>query len=154
MRCKHRNKHADPNRPNKQNGYMRNLYRNTREGKVAGVCAGFAQYFDVPNWVARLVFISLVIFTFQLALIAYVVAIFMMAKREDIHEGIGERGYSEKSNTRYSGSKSKVFNYSKPVSSRLQDIRDRLRRLDEQVGAMEGYVTSKKYQTTNDINDL
>lgn len=150
MGCKYRQKHSDPNRPNKGNGYMRNLYRDTRRGKVAGVCAGFAEYFDVPCWVARLVFISLVIFTFQLALIGYVVAIFMMEKRENS----SERVYSEKSNHSYSESKAKVFNYSKPVSGRLQDIRDRLRRLDEQVGAMEGYVTSKKYQTTNDINDL
>ncbi len=150
MGCKYREKHSDPNRPNKHNGYQRNLYRNAREGKIAGVCAGFADYFDVPYWVARLVFISLVIFTFQLALIGYVIAIFMMKKRDDQQY----RSYSEKSNSSYSEAKAKVFNYSKPVSSRLQDIRDRLRRLDEQVGAMEGYVTSKRYQTTNDINDL
>ncbi len=31
----------------KRAGWGRNLYRNTREGKIAGVCAGFADYFDI-----------------------------------------------------------------------------------------------------------
>jgi phage shock protein C len=76
MKCSY--KHRDPKGPNKANGYHRNLYRNSPKGKVAGVCAGFSDYFDVPTWVARLVFVSLVIFTFQLALIGYVIAYFMM----------------------------------------------------------------------------
>lgn len=150
MKCKYRSKYSDPNRPSKENGYHRNLYRNGREAKVAGVCAGFADYFEVPYWVARLVFFSLVIFTFQIALIGYVVAIFMIAKREQPSAD----KYADKRTDGYCESKAKVFDYKKPVSSRLQDIRDRLRRLDEQVGSMEGYVTSKKYQTRNEINDL
>ncbi len=139
MKCNY--KANDPNSPNKANGYQRNLYRNTRSKKIAGVCAGFADYFDVPVWVARLVFISLVIFTFQLALIAYVVAVFAIAKRPE-HSTV-------KANSQH-----KVFTYHQPVSSRLKEIRDRLRRLDEKVGSMEAYVTSKKYQTANDINNL
>lgn len=155
MGCRYREKHSDPNRPNKHNGYLRNLYRNSREGKIAGVCAGFADYFDVPYWVARLVFISLVIFTFQFALIGYVIAIFMMKKRDSRqYKSYSESRHWEKSNRDHSEARAKVFNYTKPVSSRLQDIRERLRRLDEQVGAMEGYVTSKKYQTAKDISDL
>ncbi|NQZ32746.1 MAG: envelope stress response membrane protein PspC [Oceanospirillaceae bacterium] len=141
MGCSNRNR--DPNRPNKSNGYQRNLYRNTRNGKIAGVCAGFADYFDVPNWLARLVFISLVIFTFQIAIIGYVVAIFLIDKRS----------YQE-STSRSEKREHKVFNYHQPASSKLQDIRDRLQRLNDKVGSMEGYVTSKKYHTTNEINDL
>ncbi len=140
MRC---SKNRDPNGSNKANGYHRNLYRNTDKGKIGGVCAGFADYFDLPTWLARLIFISLVIFTFQLALIAYVVAIFMIDNRP-------EQLTTKASST----GENKVFNYSQPVSSRLQEIRDRLRRLDKKVGSMEGYVTSRKYRTTNEINDL
>ena len=145
IRCNRKNR--DPNGPNKANGYHRNLYRNTREGKIAGVCAGFADAFDIPIWLARLIFISLVIFTFQFALIGYVVAIFMLAKRQP-------RTAESWDNDSDGDSANRVFNYHKPASSRLQDIRDRLRRLDQSVGAMEGYVTSKKYHTNNQINDL
>ena len=31
-----------------------NLYRNTRDSKVAGVCAGLADHWDVAHWVVRL----------------------------------------------------------------------------------------------------
>lgn len=127
----------------KSNGYLRNLYRNDRKGKIAGVCAGFADYFDVPVWVARLVFISLVIFTFQMALIAYVAAIFLMDKRSEAAR-----------DSNVTDAPPRMFNYHQPVGSRLQSIRDRLQQLDEKVGTMEGYVTSKKYQTNRQFNEL
>ncbi|MEH6444314.1 MAG: envelope stress response membrane protein PspC [Oceanospirillaceae bacterium] len=151
MSCRNRNK--DPNRPKKENGYQRNLYRNSRDGKIAGVCAGFADYFDVPIWVARLVCISLVIFTFQFGIIAYIVAIFMIAKREETTTTSRADDYRS-ANTQHQSRSNKVFNYSKSASNRLQDIRDRLRKLDEKIGSMEGYVTSKRYRTTTEINDL
>ena len=40
------------------------LYRNTRDGKVMGVCAGIADYFGVDAWAVRLAtFASLIFFT-------------------------------------------------------------------------------------------
>ncbi|MEM5530089.1 envelope stress response membrane protein PspC [Gammaproteobacteria bacterium AS21] len=152
MKCSYNQR--DPSKPNKHNGYLRNLYRNSENGKIAGVCAGFADYFDVPDWLARLVFISIVIFTFQLALIGYVIAIFMMAKRPQTLQN-GHRSAGD--NNRYSAGvqrERKVFNYAKSASSRLEDISDRLKRLDKQVGVMESYVTSNKYQTNSEINKL
>ena len=41
-------------RSRKSSGWGMNLYRNTREGKIAGVAAGLADYFDVAPWVVRL----------------------------------------------------------------------------------------------------
>ncbi len=36
---------------------MRKLYRNTREGKLFGVCAGLADHFDVDPVLFRMLFI-------------------------------------------------------------------------------------------------
>ncbi len=36
---------------------MKRLYRNTREAKIAGVCAGIADYFDIDPIIVRLFFI-------------------------------------------------------------------------------------------------
>ena len=101
-----------------------------------------SDYFDVPNWVARLVCISLVIFTFQIAIIGYIAAIFLLDKRSDHEE------------ERLISGNRKVFNYNKPASTRLKEIRERLARLNKQVQTMESYVTSKQYQTRNELNDL
>jgi phage shock protein C len=152
MKCSYNQR--DPNKPNKHNGYLRDLYRNSQNGKIAGVCAGFADYFDVPDWLARLVFISIVIFTFQLALIGYVIAIFMMDKRPEKLQNGPRSGDSKNGYSTGAHHERKVFNYAKSASNRLEDITARLKRLDKQVGVMESYVTSNKYQTNSEINNL
>ena len=30
------------------------LYRDTRNGKIGGVCAGIAQYFGIEPWIVRI----------------------------------------------------------------------------------------------------
>ncbi|MGB1237812.1 MAG: envelope stress response membrane protein PspC [Pseudomonadales bacterium] len=140
--CRH-NRSDDSSKPNKANGYHRNLYRNDHKGRVAGVCAGFADYFDVPTWVARLVFVTLVIFTFQMAIIAYIIAIFMLEKRSEASRRDRSKEDTAR-DTRYAAS----------PGTRLQGIRDRLNSLDQKVAVMERYVTSKKYHTNNQFNDL
>ena len=58
-----------------------NLYRNTREGKIAGVAAGLADHWDVAHWVVRLVWIGAFLFTGTLALWAYLAAWILLAPR-------------------------------------------------------------------------
>ena len=36
----------------------RNLYRDPQKGKIAGVCAGLADYFGVETWIVRLLAIT------------------------------------------------------------------------------------------------
>lgn len=36
---------------------MRRLYRNKEEGKIAGVCAGLGDYFEIDPVIIRLVFL-------------------------------------------------------------------------------------------------
>ena len=43
-------------------GWGANLYRDTRNGKIAGVCAGLAKHFDLDPWVMRFIFIGALLF--------------------------------------------------------------------------------------------
>lgn len=63
------------------NGWLRDLYREPERGWIAGVCAGFARYYDIDVWVARVVAFSLLLFIPQIAFWAYIIAIFMLGKR-------------------------------------------------------------------------
>lgn len=36
---------------------MKRLYRNVEKGKIAGVCQGIAEYFDIDPVIVRLVFV-------------------------------------------------------------------------------------------------
>jgi phage shock protein C len=54
------------------------IRKDKRRGKVAGVCAGLARYFDTPAWLIRLAAI-LCFITFPMAVaIAYIVAAFIL----------------------------------------------------------------------------
>ncbi|MDP6456467.1 MAG: PspC domain-containing protein [Candidatus Marinimicrobia bacterium] len=52
---------------------MKRLYRNRLEGKIAGVCAGLGEYFDVDPVLIRLFFVFLVLWH-GAGIIAYIAA--------------------------------------------------------------------------------
>ena len=81
-------------KPNKANGYNMNLYRRPDEGWLFGVCAGAANHFEVPEWMARLVAVTLFLFTGELAILLYVAAIFLLAKHP--RQSRGSRGAGKK----------------------------------------------------------
>lgn len=58
------------------------LYRNIKEGKFAGVCAGIADYTEIDVTMIRLVAFLLILFTGIFpGLIAYIGAAMIMPKR-------------------------------------------------------------------------
>jgi phage shock protein C len=52
----------------------RRLRRIVSEKKIAGVCAGFAEYFDTDVTVMRVIWVALLLFPPHLGLIAYIVS--------------------------------------------------------------------------------
>ena len=50
---------------------MKRLYRNSKEGKIGGVCAGLGDYFNLDPVIIRLAFLLLI---FAGGIIAYLVA--------------------------------------------------------------------------------
>jgi phage shock protein C len=56
----------------------RSLMRTRLDKKIAGVCSGFAEYFDLDVTLIRLVAVLLGIFAFPLAEIGYIVAWIVM----------------------------------------------------------------------------
>ena len=69
-------------RSRKRSGWGMNLYRNTRDGKIAGVCAGLADHWDVAHWVVRLMWIFLAICgAFPIAFWGYIAGWVLMAPR-------------------------------------------------------------------------
>ena len=47
----------------KATGWGMNLFRNTRQGKIAGVAAGLADHWDIAHWVVRLLWVGAFLFT-------------------------------------------------------------------------------------------
>jgi len=143
-------------------GWGMNLYRNTRQGRIAGVCAGLADHWDVAHWVVRLCWVAAFLFTGTLALWVYVGAWILLAPRPLRRAADGsyvplqewdevEMEYDER---HHDYRPRKVFRYSESTSVRLARARERLDAALQRVQDMESYVTSRRYELNKEFSRL
>jgi len=59
---------------------MKRLYRDTKEGKLGGVCAGIGDYFNLDPVIVRLAFLLLI---FAGGFIAYLIAWIIVPEKVD-----------------------------------------------------------------------
>ena len=148
----------------RRHGWGMNIYRNPREDKIGGVCAGLADYWDVAPWVVRLGWIGAFLFTGTLAFWGYIGAWILMAPRptRPLDEGRPgdeldyepvevEMEYDER---RHHYRPRRVFRYSESSSVRLQRARERLDAAVRRVEGVESYVTSRQYQLNKEFAKL
>lgn len=119
------------------------IYRNIRDGKVAGVCAGLADYFGWRVKMVRLALILLTIFFFPMPIFIYAAAAFFMPRGEPIA-------------TRYADPEEERFwrNYSVKPTVTFSELRHRFRALDARIADMERAVTSSDYALRKEFRDL
>ncbi|MFK7976973.1 MAG: PspC domain-containing protein [Halioglobus sp.] len=148
----------------KRAGWGMNIYRNTRDSKVAGVAAGLADYWDVAPWVVRLAWVGAFLFTGTLAFWLYVAGWILLAPRPTRSTLHG----SESSELEYEDidvdmeyderhqdyRPRKVFRYSEDSSVRLKRARERLDAALRRVEDMESYVTSRQYGLNKEFSKL
>ena len=117
----------------RRKGWDMNLYRNTEDKKIAGVCSGLADHF-----------------TGSLAFFAYGAAWFLMAPRrkeyseETVEYDEHRREYKPRS----------MFRYSENASARIKAAQERVRHSMERIEGMESYVTSRQYQLNKEFSKL
>ena len=145
----------------KYSGYGMDLYRSRDDRWLAGVCGGIADNINMPSWLVRLGFITLFLFTGGFAILLYVTGVVMLAKRPQAtgnrsqshtqHHCYREQRHSQRHSYSHQGEtphnlKDALFGYGPTPTSQVQDISERMRRVDEKLRQMEGYVTSRKFQ--------
>lgn len=146
----------------KRNGYDMNLYRSDRQRWIAGVCGGIAENTGWPVWLVRLGAFMLFTITGSFAFFAYIAAIIMLDRRDDISQGRAEFSSAaarakarctgkHRQYTKEAGLKDKVFNYGQAPSGKVKDLADRLKDLDGRLQAMETHVTSRKFQFDQEL---
>jgi phage shock protein C len=149
----------------KYKGYGMDLYRSRNDSWMAGVCGGIAENMNMPSWLVRLGFVTLFLFTGSFAVLLYVAGILMMAKRPTAnrqnthdrpHNGNRDayrqqHAYHADTNETSHNLKDALFNYGPTPSGQAADIGERMRRIDEKLRRMEGYVTSRKFQFDREI---
>lgn len=119
------------------------LQRNLKRGKVAGVCAGLADYFGWSVKWLRIGLILTTVFFFPFPIIFYGVAAIMM--KPDRHEG-----------PLYSSTEDERFwrTYSMKPKATYSELKHRFRALDARIAQMEHAVTSSEYGLRKQFRDL
>lgn len=135
----------------RRQGFGMNLYRNTRDKKVAGVCAGLADHFNVEPWVVRLIAVGGFFFFNMLMVWAYIGAWIAMAPRPKgsvIHQ---RYRYDE---NLHQDRPVNMFRYQGSASDRLETAKQRMNEVVDRVGRMERYVTSKRFELDREFSKI
>ncbi|MEZ5893616.1 MAG: PspC domain-containing protein [Parvularculaceae bacterium] len=118
------------------------LRRNTRRGKIAGVCAGLSEYFGWRLKFVRVASILLTVFFFPMPIIAYGVAAILMKP-----DG-GAPEYREPEEERFW----RTFSTKPKVT--FGELKHRFRALDARIADLEQAVTSNEYGLRKAFRDL
>ncbi len=123
------------------------LYRDPVHGKIWGVCAGIANYFNVEIWLVRIIFVSLSLFGFCfIVIIAYIAATLLLDKmpQED-----------QKTDTfnemRFNKPSLKEGRASRQL---LAAIATRTNKMEQELVRMEAYVTSNEFELNRKFKQL
>ncbi len=123
------------------------LYRDPRNGKVGGVCAGIATKLDMEVWLVRIVVICAVLFMGPFTFIAYFVACLVLDKApaEQVERQKQRKAHKVKQRHWQSGT---------TPSNVLQKLKEELDQQDKQLQAMEAYVTSSRFKVDREFSKL
>lgn len=134
----------------------RNLYRNVREGKIAGVCAGLADFFDVDAWLVRIAVLTVFFMgggiIFPLYLAAWLVLDPCPDEEFEAREYKSSRKFSRGSINLDSDEGRRRFG--QRTGDVMNTLEDRFAEMEQRLQQMEGFVTSSKYKLHRAFRDL
>ncbi|MEM9173224.1 MAG: envelope stress response membrane protein PspC [Pseudomonadota bacterium] len=122
---------------------VRRFMRDRDRGKVAGVCAGFADYFGFDLTMTRLLTIIATLLAGPVMIVIYVVLVLLVPVAPS--NGLPTSKRREKEFRR---------ELRRTPRATVTDVRRSLLRLDARLARMERYVTSPRFELDRKINDL
>ncbi len=137
------------------------LYRIPGKGKICGVCAGVADYYNWDAWVVRLVVIILGFLTgFGLVFFIYMAAFFILDPKPntsnnefDEHRKNNQRK-RDKVKERWQEAKD-TFSGERVISKKLLDnCEQKLANVKHSVEQMEAFVTSSKFHLDEEFKKI
>ena len=145
------------------------LYRNTSQGKLAGVCAGIADYFGWETWLVRILAVSGVLLGMGWFIVIYIAAWFILDKKpnkatpSNQYGQSGQHKASEKNAEQADFDeetnesikvKSRIWQAGEPPKQAFHDIRRKFKTLERELQVIERYVTSPEFTVAREINKL
>ncbi|PSW18409.1 envelope stress response membrane protein PspC [Photobacterium sanctipauli] len=124
------------------------LYRDPKNGKLGGVCAGIAEYFGMEIWLVRILMVSAFLLGFGFfVIVGYIAACLILDKMPE------ERSYQQYV-YREHNVKQKPWQAGKPASQILQNVESELDGMEHNLRKMEAYVTSSAFKVDREFRNL
>jgi phage shock protein C len=141
------------------------LYRNPSQGKIAGVCAGLADYFGWETWLVRILVVSGVLLGMGWFVVIYIAAWFILDKKNGkvgaapVTDKVKQQVSDEKPKNKDFSSesikvKSRIWQAGEPPKQAFHDIRRKFTTLEKELRRIERYVTSPEFTVSREINNL
>jgi len=140
------------------------LYRIPSQGKVAGVCAGLADYFGWETWLVRILVVSGVLLGMGWFVVIYIAAWFILDKKSGAESKSTSKfkqkvkdsaqHIKEGLDTESIKVKSRIWQAGEPPKQAFHDIRRKFTKLEKELRQIERYVTSPEFTVSREINNL
>jgi phage shock protein C len=133
--------------------YRKRLYKSRRNKKIAGVCGGLADYFEISSFWIRLAFIlALFVFLGPFAVFAYIVAAIVMDKEpESAARSYGAYRSQGRAQEQYRNEQYRDA----PLDKRdIRDCSDKFANLEKKLRRLEATITSKKFKLHSELNRI
>ena len=128
--------------------YKDSLYKDSQNGKIAGVCAGIAQYFSIEIWLVRILFITVGLLGGGfLAIIVYLALSLLLDKAPKQWQQQLDEQHNHKL-------KSKPWQQGKNVQQLLTTLNADMQCMESKLQHIEAYVTSDTFKVTREFNNL
>lgn len=139
------------------------LFRNPSKGKIAGVCAGIADYFGWETWLVRILVVSGVLLGMGWFIVIYIAAWFILDKTpasaknsSTKQQNVNQQSYDAQDDLAAESIKVKarIWQAGEPPKQAFHDIRKKFSVLERELQLMERYVTSPEFTVSREINKL
>ena len=121
------------------------LLRDKRNGKVAGVCAGIANYFAIEVWLVRIIAVTAIIFGHGFIAVLYI-AMWVILDEKPAHSSGRSHDTIEV--------KTKVWQSGEPPRAAYHEISSEFGDMEQRLQKMERYVTSNAFKIDRELNRL
>ncbi len=141
----------------------RELLRDDRNGKVAGICAGLADYFGWELWLIRIVLVASVLMGFGgFLVVLYIAGWFVLEKKSVAERRTANQPYGF-SNEQYQAPtvvdkpvelKTRVWQRGESPRQALIHLNQQFDHIEQRIRHIETHVTSNKFQLDREISRL
>ena len=146
------------------------LQRDSENGKIAGVCAGLADYFGIETWLVRIATVAAtLLIAGPFVPVFYIAAWFILDKKTiqpktmASHQSANFTGRNSRGKGWHNDLadenkkvevKSKVWQAGEPPKQAFHDIKEQFVRIEKRLRKIETYVTSSEFQLNREISKL